>query len=245
MLDCIIPQWPAPEWVKAVITTRQGGHSLIPYASLNLGDHVGDDPERVRENRKLLAAEIGLPAQPLWLQQVHGCDVALCGEDVGGRRADASTAMEPGQVCVVLTADCLPLLMCNRSGTRVAAVHAGWRGLAAGVVEAALNCFSDPLDELLVWLGPAIGPQAFEVGDEVRELFVQVAEESEAGFTRNGTGRWLADLYFLARVRLNANRLGFVGGGNYCTFAERERFFSYRRDGVTGRTASMIWIEPR
>jgi len=242
MVEWIRPDWPAPERVRAVITTRAGGFSDAPYASLNLGDHVGDDPATVRKNRRLLAAALNLPAAPHWLRQVHGCEVAQCGVDQPGGVADAVVATRPQQVCAVLTADCLPLLLCNRQGDRVAAVHAGWRGLAAGVIEAAIDRFEQPGEELLAWLGPAIGPRAFEVGGEVREAFIAQDARAEAAFAPARPGRWLADIYHLARLRLEEKKLGYVGGGDYCTVTDSERFYSYRRDGVTGRMASLIWL---
>lgn len=241
MSDWITPDWPAPEWVRAVITTRTGGHSQTPFASLNLAGHVGDDPAVVASNRAVLSERLGLPSEPLWLEQVHGCDVV---EVAGGAcSADASTTEIPGQVCVVMTADCLPLLICNRAGTRVAAVHAGWRGLAAGIIEAALQRFPEAGEELLVWLGPAIGPDRFEIGDEVRERFMSANPADAAAFVAADPGKWLADIYQLARSRLRAAGVGYVGGGGYCTMTETERFFSYRRDGITGRMAALIWIE--
>lgn len=241
-MDWIEPDWPAPSGVRAAATTRLGGASLGPYASWNLGDHVGDDPAAVAANRRLLRERLGLPAEPLWLRQVHGCNVA----QAGGCEADAAVAFAPGQVCAVLTADCLPLLFCDRSGTRVAAVHAGWRGLAAGVIEAAVARLGVAPGELLCWLGPAIGPDAFEVGDEVRQAFLaQGLAGAEAAFRASPSGRWLADLYALARIRLRAVGVPGVWGGGLCTYADGERFFSYRRDGLTGRMASLVWIEPR
>ncbi len=241
MSDWIIPDWPAPGPVRAVITTRTGGHSQASFAALNLADHVGDDPAIVAANRAVLSERLNLPSEPLWLEQVHGCDVV----EVGGDQscADASTTEIPGQVCVVMTADCLPLLICNRAGTRVAAVHAGWRGLADGVIEAALERFSEGGEELLVWLGPAIGPDRFEVGDEVRAQFLTLNPADEDAFIAAGPGKWLADIYQLARSRLQAANVGYIGGGGYCTVSDAERFFSYRRDGITGRMASLIWIE--
>jgi len=242
MSDLIYPDWPAPVNVRAVITTRRGGVSQAPYAGLNLGLHVGDDPVRVARNRALLKQQARLPSDPLWLQQIHGCQVAECSSETLPATADAATTVEPGRVCAVMTADCLPLLICNRSGTRVAAVHAGWRGLAAGVIEATLARFEEPDDELLVWLGPAIGPLSFEVGEDVRDAFLSVDSMAEPGFKPGRSGRWLADLYFLARRRLALPQVVYIGGGDYCTMSESDRFFSYRRDGTTGRMASLIWL---
>ena len=241
MVDLIFPDWPAPPNVKAVVTTRRGGVSEAPYDSFNLGSHVGDEPARVARNRALLKEFAALPADPLWLQQVHGCGVAQFGGELPPIEADAATTFVPGRVCAVLTADCLPLLICNRSGTRVAAVHAGWRGLVSGVIEATLERFGKE-DELLVWLGPAIGPTAFEVGKEVRDAFLSDDPQAETGFMPGRPGHWMADLYLLARRRLALPRVAFVGGGEYCTHSESDRFFSYRRDGITGRMASLVWL---
>ena len=253
-LEWLVPDWPAPPWVRAVATTRRGGVSLGCYAGLNLGDHVGDDPARVQANRQLLRAALGLPSAPLWLRQVHGCTVA-CTLDVGqgippavdavGGEADAAVAFGPGPVCAVLTADCLPVLLTDRAGSRVAAIHAGWRGLAAGVIEAAASRLAVPSGELLAWLGPAIGSAAFEVGDEVRARFVADDAQAALAFAPAGGGKWLADLYRLAHQRLTALGVAGVWGGDLCTFQDPERFFSYRRDGVTGRMASLIWLEAR
>ncbi|MDD5366826.1 MAG: peptidoglycan editing factor PgeF [Gallionellaceae bacterium] len=245
--DWIVPDWPAPARVRAFMTTRAGGVSRAPYDSLNPADHVGDDPAAVAENRRLLRAE--LPAEPLWLNQVHGVEVA----DQAGAEppcADAGIAGQPGQVRVVMTADCLPALFCDRAGTVVAAAHAGWRGLAAGVLEATVARMAVAPGDLLVWLGAAIGPNAFEVGDEVREAFVSRHPLAAVAFrpalpgTLDGAPRkWLADIYALARIRLAAIGVGEVYGGGLCTWTDAERFFSYRRDGATGRMASLIWLE--
>ena len=243
-LACLEPDWPAARTVRAAITLRPGGVSEGPYESLNLAQHVGDDRVRVDENRRLLSAALRLPAAPLWLTQVHGCGVADAGSAPSGCEADAAHTDVAGRVCAVLTADCLPLLVTDRSGDEVAAVHAGWRGLAAGVVEAALSRFRAEPSELLVWLGPAIGPDAFEVGPVVREAFVASDPGADACFRAARPGHWLADIYGLARRRLSVAGVGFVGGGEYCTVSEPERFYSYRRDGKTGRMASLIWIEP-
>jgi YfiH family protein len=240
--DWIFPDWPAPKWVRSVITTRHIGYSDPPYHSFNLGDHVGDDPERVAANRRLLRQKLGLPVQPFWLRQVHGCRLAHADSDSIGCEADAVMADQPGRVCAVLTADCLPVLLCNQAGSRVAAVHAGWRGLVDGVIEQALAGMGGPARELLAWLGPAIGPQAFEVGDEVRSRFMASYPGAAQAFVEGSDGRWFADIYTLAKQRLAGHGVGFIGGGDYCTVSDPERFFSYRRDGVTGRMASLIWI---
>lgn len=261
------PDWPAPPAVRAVSTTREGGLSSGPYASLNLGDHVGDDPLAVQRNRARLRARAGVPVEPHWLRQVHGCTVSVlpsvptsvpssvppsvppsvalnaATSAADACVADASVAFGPGSVCVVMTADCLPILLCDAAGGVVAAVHAGWRGLAAGVIEATVRRMRRPAGQLLAWLGPAIGPEHFEVGDEVRATFCAARAEAAMAFRRGVEGRWLADLGLLARQRLGALGVRWIGGGEHCTFAEPERFFSYRRDGVSGRMASLIWLE--
>ncbi len=239
-MQFIEPDWPAPGNVHALATTRTGGVSLPPYDSFNLGDHVGDDPSAVARNRALLHAF--LPSEPRWLKQVHGTAVAAADKLESPVEADASVAFESGAVCAVLTADCLPVLFCDRQGTRVAAAHAGWRGLAAGVLEAsvaAMQC--DPAD-ILAWLGPAIGPQAFEVGEEVREAFVRDLPGTVTAFVPGQPGKWLADIYELARLRLARAGVSRVFGGGYCTYTDAERFYSYRRDKTTGRMAALIWL---
>lgn len=238
------PDWTAPAAVHALSTTRQGGVSTGVYASLNLADHVGDDPAAVRHNRALLREQAGLPVEPTWLNQVHGCVVYEQGTGAQAvRDADASVAFGPGRVCAVMTADCLPVLLCDEAGTAVAAVHAGWRGLAAGVIETTVQRMRRPAVQLQAWLGPAIGPAHFEVGDEVRARFCEIDADAVAAFRRNAAGRWLADLPMLARQRLAGLGVAAVSGGGDCTFADPARFFSYRRDGVTGRMASLIWID--
>lgn len=243
MIKLITPNWPAPSNVKAYTTTRQGGASQAPYQSFNLADHVGDDPNTVKANRTLLKEILKLPSEPLWLKQVHGTDTiaAECGST--DCVADATYATTPGQVCVVLTADCLPVLFCDRAGTRVAVAHAGWRGLAAGVLETTLQRLSLPPQDILVWLGPAIGPQAFEVGADVRDAFIKPLPQAEEAFTPTRPQHWLANLYLLARQRLAQQGVTAVYGGEFCTFQETDRFFSHRRDKVTGRMASLIWLE--
>ncbi|MCC6659210.1 MAG: peptidoglycan editing factor PgeF [Rhodocyclaceae bacterium] len=241
MTDSIIPDWPAPAGVRAFVTTRSGGVSIGPYASLNLADHVGDDPAAVAENRRRLRAH--LPSEPLWLTQVHGPRVVRAEQAAAGVEADAAFTRQSGRVCAVLTADCLPVLLCNDVGTVVAVAHAGWRGLAGGVVEAAVRATNEPPSRLLAWLGPAIGPQAFEVGAEVRAAFLAHSAEASAAFAARENGKWLADLYRLAGQRLNALGVERVFGGGFCAFNETERFYSYRRDKATGRMATLIWLE--
>lgn len=242
----IEPDWHAPPSVRALCTTRSGGVSAGSFASLNLGDHVGDDPSRVVRNRTLLKDELGLPSDPVWLRQVHGCAVADTDGGSPGCEADAAVAFRPEHVCAVMTADCLPVLLCDRAGTRVAAVHAGWRGLANGVIEAAVTRLAVQPAEVLCWLGPAIGPDAFEVGPEVRARFLALGGEgARAAFRPSSSGKWLADLYVLAKGRLRLLGVDQVWGGGFCTHSDSERFFSYRRDGATGRMASLIWIDSK
>lgn len=240
----LVPDWPAPPRVNSLITTRVGGVSAAPYASLNLGDHVGDDPLAVTANRRHLASH--LPSEPCWLNQVHGTTVI---EAMTGRKAapvaDASFARLPVVVCAVLTADCLPVLFCDRSASVVAAAHAGWRGLLAGVLEQTVIAMDTSPEHLLAYFGPAIGPRAFEVGDEVRRAFVASRQEAATAFRPAATGKtekWFADIYLLARQRLRQLGITAIYGGQCCTWQEKERFFSYRRDGATGRMASLIWL---
>lgn len=238
----LVPEWPAPATVRAVSTTRRGGGSLPPYDGFNLAGHVGDDPIRVAGNRRQLAAVLGLSTEPAWLEQVHGIH-AVAAETVSAPVvADAAWTREPSRPCVVMTADCLPVLLCDRAGTVVAAAHAGWRGLAGGVIAATVARLEVPPTELLAWLGPAIGPDAFEVGEEVRAAFLALDAGNAACFRPSPVGRWLADLYELARRQLRGLGVSAVYGGEFCTFSEPERFFSYRRENRTGRMASLIWL---
>lgn len=236
----IEPDWPAPPNVRAASTLRPGGFSQGVYAGLNLGAHVGDDPAHVATNRRLLWEALNLPAEPLWLSQVHGA-VVIDADKPASLTGDAAVTRRAGLVCAVMTADCLPILLCDRSGTCVAAVHAGWRGLAGGVVEAAVAALKRP--DLMAWLGPAIGPQAFEVGGEVRQAFCDRLGHCSSAFSRTGEDRWLADLYELARIALQRAGVVDLYGGGYCTHSDPERFYSYRRDGRTGRMATLIWRE--
>lgn len=236
-MELIVPDWPAPDSVRAMVTTRRGGVSKGPYDSLNLATHVGDDPAAVARNRELLRAH--LPAEPVWLEQVHGTRVQDASQ--GAARGDAAYAREREVVCAVMTADCLPVLFCDHHASVVAAAHAGWRGLAAGVLESTICAMAAQPDDILAWLGPAIGPHSFEVGDDVRAAFVETNPHSAMAFVRHGD-KWLADLYSLARLRLRAVGIERVFGGGACTFRDRDRFFSYRRDGETGRMASLIWL---
>jgi hypothetical protein len=249
----IVPDWLAPPGVRALTTTRRGGVSAAPWDSFNLGDHVGDDPQAVAANRALLRRE--LPAEPLWLSQVHGTRCVDAATAAPRIEADASFTRQRGVVCAVLTADCLPVLLCDDSATVVAIAHAGWRGLAAGVIEATVGAMAVPGERLMAWLGPAIGPQAFEVGGEVREIFVAHDPQAASAFAAAADGKWLCDIYRLARQRLAAlgidgprrgvpvTQSGRVASADSCTLGDAESYFSFRRDGVTGRMASLIWLE--
>jgi len=238
------PDWPAPPGVKALSTLRQGGVSEGRYASLNLGDHVGDDAVRVAENRQRLIRAALLPANPQWLQQVHGVAVADLDQPDLAQPADAAITRQLGRVCAILTADCLPIMLAAVSGEAVAAAHAGWRGLAGGVLESTMKALRLPGEQVQAWLGPAIGVEHFEVGAEVREVFLVGNEAAEAAFQPNARGRFMADLALLARLRLERLGVTRIYGGTLCTYADPQRFFSHRRDGTTGRQASLIWREP-
>jgi len=237
---CIIPGWPAPGNVRALQTTRTGGFSAAPYGSFNLGDHVGDVPLAVARNRMLLNTL--LPSEPVWLNQVHGTVVADADMASCLPHADACIARHRNAVCVVMTADCLPVLLCDTQGGVVGAAHAGWKGLAVGVIEATVRAMDVAPQKLMAWLGPAISQQAFEVGDEVRALFVDADPQAAAAFVPGLPGKWFADIYVLARLRLNALGITNIYGGDHCTYRESERFFSYRRNGVTGRMGTFIWL---
>lgn len=239
-LPLLVPDWPVPSNVRAAVSTRQGGVSGGPYASLNLGTHVGDDAAAVTENRRRFAEAAGLAVAPGWLTQVHGCDVVSATAQAGAS-ADACWTAQAGMPCAVLTADCLSVLFADRDGTCVAAAHAGWRGLAAGVLEATIAALPVPPQRLLAWLGPAIGPDAFQVGAEVRAAFIAAAAEDATAFRPDGS-RWRADLFALARARLARCGVGHISGGGICTVSQQQQFFSHRRDGVSGRFASLIWL---
>lgn len=238
---CHIPDWPAPANVKALQTTRRGGVSAAPYDSLNLGEHVGDEPLKVAHNRMLLSHL--LPSEPVWLEQVHGALVVNADTASCLPMADACTARHRASVCVVMTADCLPVLLCDKQGSVVAAAHAGWKGLVAGVIEATVQAMNVAPQNLMAWLGPAISQDAFEVGEEVRAAFVAAHPQAASAFAAGQSGKWLADIYALARTRLNALGITQIYGGNYCTYRENDKFFSYRRDGKTGRMGTFIWLE--
>ncbi len=220
-----------------------GGVSRGAYASLNLGAHVGDLPVSVAANRAKLQLSLGT-ARPRWLSQVHGTRAAVLDGMPVREPADAALAATPGEACVVMTADCLPVIFCDAAGTRVAAAHAGWRGLSAGVLEATVQAMDIPPSKLMAWFGPAIGPEAYEVGEELRQVFVKHSSKASTAFKPGKTaGKWWCDLYLLARQRLEAAGLKSIHGGGLCTYTERDRFFSFRRDGECGRMATLVWLE--
>lgn len=235
-------QWDAPQWIRACVTTRLGGVSKSPYQSLNLGLHVGDRPEDVMTNRQRLNRVLQLNSAPCWLEQVHSDQVVEAMDYAAPPRADASFTRQAGVVSVVMTADCLPVLFTNRRGTVVAAAHAGWRGLHGGILEQTVRSMGETPESLLCWLGPAIGPRAFEVGAEVREAFVAKDAKAERAFSAVQGEKYLADLELLARQTLANIGISQVFGGGYCTVEQEDTFFSYRRDHNTGRMASLIWI---
>ncbi|WP_041354611.1 peptidoglycan editing factor PgeF [Methylophaga nitratireducenticrescens] len=235
--------WPAPKNIRAITTTRNGGQSLAPFDSLNLGDHVGDNPDCVAANRQRLIEAALMPAEPLWLKQTHSTAVIHSSQWQQNIEADAIISNSINQVCAVMTADCLPLLITDKSGSQVAAIHAGWRGLQAGIIENTLARFGVAGSEILAWMGPAIGPKAFEVGPEVKAAFLAIDPAAESAFIASHSDRYLADIYMLARQRLSAQGVTAIYGGDFCTYSENERFFSYRHEGVTGRMATLIWIE--
>jgi YfiH family protein len=249
--DFLIPDWPAPTQVKSAITLRSGGTSSAPFDSNNLAMHVDDNPVDVQKNRLQLVDRLSLPAQPLWLDQCHGTDLVYVPEAQQGATADGSYSNQLNTVCGILTADCLPVLFCNQSGTQVAAAHAGWRGLCGGILRKTAATFDDSPQQLMAYLGPAIGPQQFEVGAEVLKAFLQTAQ-SEAhrravirAFTpvEGCADKYLADLFALARAELIAAGVSDIYAGNYCSYSDRERFYSFRRESKTGRNASLIWLQ--
>lgn len=236
--------WPVPDNVKVLFTTRKGGKSNGCFSSLNVGMHVGDDPGAVAQNRALVQAEVGVPL--IFLNQVHGTEVVPAVDALGNLLdADACVDRSGKAACLVMTADCLPVLFCNRAGTVVAAAHAGWRGLAGGILEKTVAAMGEDPMEIMAYLGPAIGPDAFEVGEEVKAVFCDKFAGAEDAFQAIGGGKYLADIYRLARLVLQREGVTRVYGGTHCTVLERDNFFSYRRDGQTGRMASIIWLENR
>lgn len=246
MSSCFIrADWPAPTHIIAGCSTRLGGFSQPPFDSLNLATHVGDNALLVDKNRQQLFEFLNMPPQILWLQQVHGTEVCSADDNsTDSACADAIISQQAQRVCLVLTADCLPLLVCNTSGSCVAAIHAGWRGLLNGIIEKTIKkCHCDPAS-LLVWMGPAISAQVYEVGDEIRTAFIQQNAIAEQAFTVSRPQHWLMDLILLASQRLHHIGVTAIYGGEFCSYREHNKFFSYRRDGTTGRMASLIWINP-
>lgn len=243
MKSFIQPTWPAPDNIRAYTTTRIGGVSLAPYHEFNLGEHVEDNPLHVSTNRDLLKKRLELSNDPIWIKQTHSTIALEATPENREQEADATFTRQKNIACLVMTADCLPILLCNQQGTEVAAIHAGWRGLAHGVIESTIQALTTPHQEILAWLGPAISLRHFEVGDEVRAAFLKITPKAEDAFTPSPNQRWLADLYLLARIRLQNQGITQIYGGEYCTFSDKEQFYSYRRDGEkTGRMASLIWI---
>lgn len=241
----IVPEWPAPKTVRALTTLRaaDSGYSRGPYAGFNMASHVGDDEHSVLKNRILLKEQAELPEDPAWLMQVHGIEVIHV-EDVSPHKpppeVDAAISNTPFKIAAVLTADCLPVLLCNAEGTEVAAIHAGWRGLASGVIEATVAKLKSPPEQLFAWLGPAIGPKVYVVGIETFDAFSKPGDDT--AFTKVAEAQWLTDLYCLARLRLKALNITQIFGGDYCTFSEPDRFYSFRRSSPTGRMATLIWF---
>ncbi len=239
----IKPNWPAPINVCAYVTTRTDGRSKPPYNSFNLAQHVGDNPIDVLANRKQLHDELNLPNEPIWLKQMHGNNVIRANQMMINTEADASYTTSPDTICVILTADCLPILLCDRLGTKVAAIHAGWRSLSAGIIEKTVKTLNTSGSQLLAWLGPAISQQFYEVGKDVYDKFVQYSKESKKAFTQNNKSKWLTNIYTLAKQRLLSCSITNIYDNKLCTFSDEQRFFSYRRDGKTGRIASLIWFK--
>ncbi len=245
--ELIRPDWPAPSHIKAYSTTRHletSGTSTQEYQSFNLALHVNDQPAQVARNRKLLSKHLQLPCAPAWLNQVHGIELVDLDRKIKPAtmpKADGSYSQRVNQICVIMSADCLPILLTDTRGSQVAALHAGWRSLASGIIENLLHQWPTPLGQVMAWLGPAIGPESFEVGAEVRQAFIAQDSNATKAFHPCHKAKWLANLYLLAKQRLKSQGINHIYGGDYCTFKDHSRFFSYRRDGQTGRMASLIW----
>ncbi len=244
-MTALYPNWQVPNNIKALMTTRTGGMSIAPFDSFNLGNHVGDDPSAVKKNRDLLVEQFDLPHFPVFLNQIHSTRVLELPYSGNDFNADASYSNQPNQVCLVMTADCLPVLFASKNGNEVAAAHAGWRGLCDGILEETVAKFQCPHNDIIAWFGAAIGPTAFQVGQEVVEQFMVWDNQAEQAFTidPNSEGKYLGNLYQLATQRLNKLGITQISGGDRCTYTEKDHFFSYRRDGKTGRMASLIWFE--
>lgn len=245
-MRAVFPNWPAPANIQAFTTTRVGGVSAVPFDSFNLGDHVGDEGNAVKTNRALLVEKFNLPQTPLFLTQTHSTRVIQLPYFGNNLAADATYTNQPNQVCVVMSADCLPVLFTNKQGTEVAAAHAGWRGLCDGILEETVKCFRAPTRDIIAWLGPAIGPTAFQVERNVVEQFAAFDLSASTAFKPDPTqeGKYLGNLYQIAEQRLNKLGIREIFGGHHCTVNEKELFFSYRREGKTGRMASVIWFKP-
>jgi len=240
----IEPDWPAPLLVQAFTTTRQSGFSVGAYASFNLGLHVDDDPQHVEQNRSLLLKACHLPNEPIWLNQTHSATVVNA-ENLTTNSADAIYSFKPNLVCAILTADCLPILLCDKNATCVAAIHAGWRGLAAGIIENTIAALNIPTANIMAWLGPAISAKNYEVGAEVREQFLAHDKNAELAFNPDENQKWQMDIYALAKQRLNQCDVQQIYGGNYCTYQQNDLFYSHRRDKISGRIASLIWLQSK
>jgi len=243
----LLPEWPAPARVHAFTTLRgPAGASIAPFDGFNLGTRCGDDSAIVARNRDALVEHLHVPSRPRWLRQVHGATVATCGDDacIDEPEADAAVTSSPGVVLAILTADCMPVLFCSDDGSTIGAAHAGWRGLSAGVLENTVASMRTPSERILAWLGPAAGPFAYEVGDEVRSAFVDTNPRASSAFAPTRPGHWLCDLYALARLRLAAVGVTRISGGGLCTISDPQRFYSHRRDRISGRMATLIWINP-
>ena len=241
-LEYITPNWPAPRNIRCITTTRMGGHSKKEYASLNLGGHVQDDFNNVEKNRALVKEDLQLPNDPVWLEQVHGSKVLELGNTMPKNNTyDAAYTKEANIVCAVLTADCLPVAFCDQAGEHIAVAHAGWRGLVNGVLENTLQAMPVENNRIMCWLGPAIRPDKFEVGEEVLEQFVSIDKQNQNSFIEKSNGKYLANIYQLAKNILAKYNIQEVYGGEHCTFSESDTFYSYRRDGETGRMTTLIW----
>lgn len=241
MIETFNADWPVNAQVQALTTGRRGGVSVAPFGELNVATHVGDLPAAVQSNRRRLISKLGLPGKPNWLSQTHSNGLVRI-DDSGltdTPDADAAYTQAANQVLVIMTADCLPLFLATRDGAELALVHVGWRGMANGIIGRTLRQFDAPAEEICAWLGPAIGPDAFEVGADVRNLLLARKDAHEDAFQAFGS-HWKADLYMLARQQLEG-KVSFIGGGERCTYHEPQHFFSYRRDGTTGRMANLLW----
>lgn len=234
--------WAAPSWIKAGVTTRLGGQSQSPYTSFNLATHVGDNPLTVEKNRDHLASILNLPAAPIWLDQIHGNRI-ICADQAQDYTADGLYTDRIKTVCAIMTADCVPVLMCNRNGTRIAAIHVGWKGFCADIIGHSLDLFANHLNDVFIWIGPHICKDSYEVGNDVRDAVLTINNQLSEAFSPNQRGRWQASLEFMIRHELNSRGISQIFSANLCTFTHADNFYSFRRDGITGRMASLIWID--